>query len=167
MTTDALIQDRESLDVCSMTAPLVGRIVSVAADGRASVIFPGAVAPTAARCAVPDVTVSSVDDLVDANVLLLFEGGDPARPIIVGFVRERLWTTAAGPEARRPSPEGPAPSGARTAHVVIEGDRAVVLRCGPASITLTADGRIVIKGTTLTSRASETNKVRGAVVLIN
>jgi hypothetical protein len=50
---------------------------------------------------------------------------------------------------------------------VIEGRDEVVLRCGQGSITLRADGKIVIKGTQLVSRASDTNKIRGASVQIN
>ncbi len=51
--------------------------------------------------------------------------------------------------------------------VVLEGKKEIVLRCGKASITLTADGRIVLKGVELVSSASETNRIKGSRVKIN
>jgi len=41
------------------------------------------------------------------------------------------------------------------------------LRCGKSSIVLYRDGRIVVKGTRVTSRASGENKIRGSSVSIN
>ena len=43
----------------------------------------------------------------------------------------------------------------------------MVIRCGEGSITLTKDGRLVLKGRELVSRATEANKIRGALVSIN
>jgi hypothetical protein len=51
--------------------------------------------------------------------------------------------------------------------LVLEGHEEIVLRCGRGSITLTANGKIVLKGTELVSRSSGTNKIRGAAVNIN
>jgi hypothetical protein len=51
--------------------------------------------------------------------------------------------------------------------VTLVGREEVVLRCGEASLALRADGQMTLKGKNLMSRASETNKVRGATVLIN
>jgi Domain of unknown function (DUF6484) len=95
-------------------------------------------------------------------VLLVLENGDATLPIIVGVVSDVL-----------PKPPSPVPgevddgfelNGKR---ISFEGQEEVVLRCGKASITLRADGQVVVKGTRLMSRASETNKVRGATVQIN
>jgi uncharacterized protein (DUF2345 family) len=51
--------------------------------------------------------------------------------------------------------------------IVLEAKKEIVLRCGKASITLTADGRIVHKGVELVSSASETNRIKGSRVKIN
>jgi len=96
----------------------------------------------------------------------VFDGGNARRPIIVGFVRDSL-RTGIDPGKIPESANGIVPQKIHATSVLIEGDREIVLQCGRGSISLSADGRIVIKGTRLTSRASETNKVRGAVVLIN
>lgn len=138
--------------------PVCGRLADVDDQGRAWVEFAGSAGRVNARCVVPEAALPAREALHGASVLLVFEDHDPARPIIVGFVRDRLWTS--GSEVR----EAVAPVSAK---VIIEGEEELVLRCGQGSISMTADGRIVIKGTRLVSQARETNKVRGAAVLIN
>lgn len=51
--------------------------------------------------------------------------------------------------------------------LLLEADREVVIRCGKASITLTADGKIIIKGANLLSTSSGQHRIRGASVSIN
>lgn len=97
-------------------------------------------------------------------VALAFEGGDPSLPLILGFVSTRL--------------EGPtrqsSPAGGRQRELFIDGQRVQVaadsellLRCGDASILLRSDGKLVIKGTEILSRASGINKIKGGLVNIN
>lgn len=143
-------------------APTCGKLAEVDEDGRAWVSFEGAAKPVQARCAVAESALPAREELAGAAVLLVFEERDPARPIIIGFVRERLW-------AAKPAVQAPPQQDVHIVQskVLIEGHEELTLRCGQGAITMTADGRVTIKGTRLTSRASETNKVRGAVVLIN
>lgn len=49
----------------------------------------------------------------------------------------------------------------------IEGQDEVVLRCGKASITLRRNGRVVIRGVQVESRATGRNRIKGGAVLIN
>lgn len=51
--------------------------------------------------------------------------------------------------------------------LVLEARREVTLRCGKASIHLTADGRVTIRGTQVLSRADGPNRVQGASVQLN
>ena len=51
--------------------------------------------------------------------------------------------------------------------VVLNGAKQVELRCGQASIVLTAAGKILIKGTYVMSRSSGANRIKGAFVDIN
>ncbi len=51
--------------------------------------------------------------------------------------------------------------------VVLEGKDELVLRCGEASITLRRNGRIVIQGVQVETRAAGSNKIRGGSVQIN
>ena len=51
--------------------------------------------------------------------------------------------------------------------MIFQADEEIVLRCGLGSLTIRANGHIVVKGTKVVSRASEVNKIRGASVQIN
>jgi hypothetical protein len=89
---------------------------------------------------------------IGAEVALTFVGGDPARPIILDKIaRPAAFSTA-------------------TIHhreLVFEADRQITLRCGKSSLTLTRDGKIVISGKDLLSRASSVNRIRGGVIQLN
>jgi hypothetical protein len=92
--------------------------------------------------------------VVGAEVLLLFENGDPARPLVVGVVRPP--DAAPGVTAEL--------DGER---VVLSAEREIVLRCGEASITLTRAGKVLIRGTYILTRSSGANRIKGAAVEIN
>jgi hypothetical protein len=51
--------------------------------------------------------------------------------------------------------------------LVLEARREVTLKCGKASIHLTADGRVTIRGTQLLSRSEGPNRIQGATVQLN
>jgi hypothetical protein len=50
---------------------------------------------------------------------------------------------------------------------VISARDTLTLRCGKASITLTADGRVTIRGTDILTRAEGANRMQGASVQLN
>ncbi|MFN0113200.1 MAG: hypothetical protein ACKVPY_00835 [Paracoccaceae bacterium] len=54
-----------------------------------------------------------------------------------------------------------------TAPKVVEAKGTLILRCGKASVTLHADGRIAVKGEELLSRARGANRVQGGSVQLN
>jgi hypothetical protein len=90
-------------------------------------------------------------------VLLTFEEGDPEQPVILGLLAP-LPVDAPPDAAATPPGED---------FVVIKGREAIELRCGAASITLRRDGKVVIRGTTLISRATEENRISGASLHFN
>lgn len=51
--------------------------------------------------------------------------------------------------------------------VIIEGQDEVVLKCGEASITLSKNGKIALRGKYLLSRASDVNRILGGSVQVN
>ncbi len=53
------------------------------------------------------------------------------------------------------------------AKLVFAAEREVLIRCGKASIQLTSDGKVRIKGTDLLSRSSGGNRIKGGHVNIN
>lgn len=140
----------------------VGRIVDVQ-DGRPFVEFAGTTpGPIPARVAVTGYVADEMH--LGYPVLLVLENGDPSRPIIIGLISDVLPGSPSEATVANNPAETFELNGKRLS---FEGREEVVLRCGQASITLRADGQVIVKGTRLMSRASETNKVRGATVLIN
>jgi len=98
--------------------------------------------------------------------LLLFENGDLALPIIIGVI--------ATEEVQGNAPSKVVSLPQRDRYVKLDGerfvvaaDKEIVLQCGRSSISLHADGTVVIKGRRIVSRASETNKIKGGSVAIN
>lgn len=133
----------------------IARIVEVI-EGRAVVAVDGR--HVQARCALAVAPDDGVSWLGRA-VLVALEGGDPALPVIVGLVGDLLPLAVPRPDGDHVLVDGK--------RITLEGREEVVLRCGEASVTLRADGQVIIKGQRITSRAAETHKIRGATVQIN
>ncbi|MBY6089230.1 DUF6484 domain-containing protein [Pseudooceanicola sp. 502str34] len=94
-------------------------------------------------------------DDIGAEVALLYEEGDSARPLIVGKIVE-------------PRPREDAPVVVRDGErVKIAANERIELRCGKASIVMEKDGHITIRGTYLVSHASASNRIRGGSVNLN
>lgn len=53
------------------------------------------------------------------------------------------------------------------ARVQLAADKEVVIACGKASITLRANGRVIIRGTQIESYSEGTNRIKGGHVRIN
>jgi uncharacterized protein DUF6484 len=136
---------------------VVGRLVGFGEDGLALVVYedqPGTSALSAAS------TVDLVGEHIGDDVVLMFELSDPHRPLVIGRVRKR----------------NSLPTGARSPHVEVEADgqrltviaeERLVLKCGKASITLTAAGKVLINGTYVSNRSSGVMQIRGGSVQIN
>ncbi len=97
--------------------------------------------------------VALSDKDINKEIALMFENGNPDKPIVMGLMQEQ--------------PE-------KNFNVYVDGEKQeitaekeILLKCGKSSILLRADGKIVIKGKNIISRAKESNKVRGGSVAIN
>lgn len=135
-----------------------GRIVAISDDGRASVEFDGNCAgPLTARSAV-QLSNADAAALRGAPVVLGFEGCDTSRPVILGVVQDRLLL---------PPPSMHAVARVDGRRLQLTASDEISLRCGRASVTLRADGTILIKGGEVATRASGRNRVTGSTVAIN
>ena len=134
--------------------PLIGRIAVVTEASDVFVLYPvgSTDPPVAARISV-DVSLADVG----REAVLVFEDGNPFRPVVVGLLPPLL--SKSGECAIRIE--------AGADRLVLEAETEVVLRCGEASITLTRDGRVTIRGASLLSRSSGPNRIKGASVQIN
>ncbi|MBZ9887515.1 MULTISPECIES: DUF6484 domain-containing protein [unclassified Mesorhizobium] len=116
------------------------------------VVFPGNPNETA----VPARSLTELtSDMIGAEVALLFQDGDPGRPLIVGRIVDA---------ARKSN----VPQIVQDGELMrITAKERLELRCGKATIIMEKDGRITIRGTYLTSHASATNRIRGGSVNLN
>jgi hypothetical protein len=85
----------------------------------------------------------------------------PERYLLTGLVRERIAseTRDADPGKLEVSLDGET--------VALSATHRIELRCGKASLTLTKDGRVVLKGAHVVSRSTGPNKVKGASIALN
>lgn len=103
-------------------------------------------------------------------VVLLFENSDPALPIVTGLVQTaepHLALVADAAPDVPPDVDEPTEARVDGRRVVLEGKEEVVLKCGKASITLKADGRLVLRGAYVETYSKGVNRIKGGVVKIN
>ena len=150
------------------SGPRVGKIIGIDSQGRPLVAFTGMTNPGSAKngsartrpakdrigmagkagedCLPARSTVRVTASDAGREALIAFENGDLGLPIITGLLQ--------APE------ELPA-------RIEMQAGKELVLKCGPASITLTKDGRIVIRGADVLTRSSGSNRIKGGSVHIN
>jgi hypothetical protein len=97
---------------------------------------------------------------IGGAVVLMFEQGDPTRPIVVGVMRDR----AGWPMDEKPAQVEVDADGQR---LIVNAREQLVLRCGKASITLTKAGKVLVEGTYVLSRSTGVNRIKGGSVQLN
>lgn len=133
---------------------VVGRVAEVDGSGAVRVTFPGA--PEEGFSARTMAPLGEADK--GCEVALMFEGGDPRKPCVMGKLVSPL---ASGRDAN----EAEAKADGR--RVEINAEQEIVLRCGESSITLTKAGKIILRGAYVLSRSSGVNRIQGGSVQIN
>jgi hypothetical protein len=128
---------------------VLGVVARLEETGEPLVDFPGNSldGPIRARSTVP-----ITRDQLGRQVALLFEQGDLRAPVIVGLIQQSKTAPEVVVDDER---------------VVLEAEREVVIRCGEASISLTREGRVRIRGTDVLTRASGSNRIKGGSIRIN
>lgn len=141
----------------------LGQLVAVTSNGTPLVDFPGNPHGPVEASTIVQFDASAVSEQA-VPVLLSFPDPDHSQPIILGFVSHQvkaLNNSTADP------PRNSATAIVDGERLVLTADREIELRCGKSSITLRKDGRVLIKGVDLISRASRTNRIKGGSVAIN
>lgn len=143
---------------------LIGSLVAIDPRGRPLVDFAGN-APR--KCVAARNTVDLEAKDVGREVALVFEGGNPEKPIIVGLLHQPqpAQPTAAPAQASQDRPAIAAKIDGE--QIVLSADKEIVLRCGDASITLTKVGKILIRGKYILSRSSGVNRIAGGSIQLN
>jgi hypothetical protein len=135
-------------------AAVVARLVGISASGEAWVELPGQADPVPARSTVP-LTAGQIG----REALVCFVDAPERTAVVTGVLCAAGDPTAA--------PETALDVTIDRERIVLTAQRELVLRCGKASVALTADGKVVIKGADLLSTASGLHRIRGGAVQIN
>ena len=103
-------------------------------------------------------TVNIKAEHLGREVALTFENEDPDRPILIGLIHD---------PAVMPPDDLPIKAQLDGENTTLSAKTELVLRCGEASITLTKEGKILIRGKYVLSHSSGANRIRGGSVEIN
>jgi hypothetical protein len=140
-----------------------GRVLAVEPDGRVRVQL----GPAPGEQHLCEVVRTSVERIVfepGAEVLIACDDGLGSRGVVLGVVGP-VEATANSPGATE-APAGQ-PLRLQGGDIVIDAGEELTLRCGEASIRITRDGKIVIRGEHILSRAKGTQRIKGGSVAIN
>jgi hypothetical protein len=164
-TTVAIVPERLSGGVFDATAAHLATIFSITDDGTVEVQIDSNSPKVAARLAVP-VTRARIETAIvlQQPAVVLFENGNRSKPIIVGFI-QTLQPEPATPETDPKSPVVDADVDGKRVRLTAHDE--IVLECGPASVTLRRNGRVIIRGTYVETRSEGTNRIKGGQVQIN
>lgn len=155
---ERLVRDEPTIPA-RIDGVLVGKLVGFGATSEPHVEIPGRPTPIVARAA-----MALEPAHVGRNVALLFEGGDPEKPLVMGLMFEPPNASALPAASIEHSQVDVETDGER---LVFSAEKEIVLRCGQASITLTRAGKILIQGAYVLSRSSGTHRIQGGSVEIN
>jgi len=137
---------------------VIGLLLSIDEDGQPLVAYPGNPDETA-RIARSSAQLTTKD--VGCEVALLFEGGDPKLPLVIGKIQQTRKTTDQDQDESANIAELDGES------IVLSARHNITLKCGKASITLTKAGKVLLRGTYLLNRSSGVNRIKGGSVQIN
>jgi hypothetical protein len=128
-------------------------VIEVNEGGDIGVVAPGD-PPLRLRCDVlhaadrPALTLA-----LGARVLVLLPGAGEERGCVLGVVGSY--------ESPRPAREAPPVT------LRLEAQQRLELKCGESELTMDAEGRVLVKGVDIVTRARRTQKIRGGTVHIN
>ena len=141
----------DTLPAVATAAAFVGKVLSVRGDAGVRVARLGGAGEEHDAVLLQGAAGPPVRLVPGDEVLVLLAEGD--RAVVLGRVG--------------PSAESDASSAELPDEIVLEARKGMTLRVGEGSITLRADGKVLIKGRDLVSHARRMNRIRGGSVSLN
>lgn len=140
------------------TGIIVGELIAITGEGCTPLVCYSGQSGTAAIVARS--TIDLQGKHIGQQVVLMFEGNDPEKPIIMGVLQGKEgWPIDQHPNQVEVDADGE--------RMIVSAKEQMVLRCGKASITLTKAGKVLIKGSYVLSRSSGVNRIKGGSVQLN
>lgn len=137
---------------------VIGELVALSQENRLPLVLYAAQPNSSAQPARTTVDLHGAH--IGKAVTLMFENGDPTRPIVTGVLREG----AGWPLEEKPAQVEVDLDSER---MIVSAKEQLVLRCGKASITLTKAGKVLIEGSYLLSKSTGVNRVKGGSIQLN
>jgi len=149
-------------------AARMARIVAIDDKGRIFVSVNGNPKACAAVLAAP-IDQAALRAAMDQNqeAVVIFENGDPTRPIILGLVMPGPLPDGVGGHKAGAGQAPTIEADVDGRRVRVRAEDELVFQCGKASITLRRNGRVIVRGTEIVTHADGTNRVWGSQVKIN
>jgi hypothetical protein len=151
------IEKKKTQVIQKIDGVVIGLFLSMDSDGLPLIAYPGNPDETAISARS---TVTMQRDDIGCEVALLFEGGDPRMPLIIGKIQH----VEAEEKVQKDKFANAEIDGE---NIVLSAKQNITLKCGRASITLTKSGKIILRGAYLLSRSSGVNRIKGGSVQIN
>lgn len=153
---DGLSQKQESVGRQTTLGARTGYLKSIDSKGQVFVDFPGNPhGPIVAKLALDEIEIAGlVHNSVGTEVLLVFDNNDLCHPIVVGIVRDRV-------------PEDGVEIRIRGRRFLVDSDEEIELHCGRAKLRINRNGKIIVLGENVVSRARGRNRIKGGTVNIN
>lgn len=155
----------EAAKVLQQGELVLGSLVGFDDNGKPLVSY--SVNQLSSKSKVAEATLSLLPAQVGRQVAIMFMQQNENKPVIIGLIHNPLLTVLETEQAEARDNLSIEVDGEPQDRVSVEGKEEVVLRCGDASITLTKEGKILLRGKYLVSRSSGVNRILGGSVQVN
>jgi hypothetical protein len=156
---------------------VLGTIISIDALGQPRVDFP----QNSANQAISAITTLPLEQTdVSRQVALLFNQGDFTQPIVTGLIHSPLqamidnYQQGQDSNSHEDDRQLVLAGNLKGNNVCVDGEiitfsakDEMVFKCGESSITLTKEGKVLIRGKYLLNRSSGVNRIMGGSVQVN
>jgi hypothetical protein len=145
-------------------------VEDISPDGVASVLLSGATQSCEASSLIQFPSPGAASEALRGRTVLVLLNR-LTQPVILGVATQRLWEPrdAAGASEAQPTLPAGNPLSVQLdkqrLHLVASDE--IRLTCGKSSFVMRRDGTVIVSGVKIVSRATQSNKVRGATVSIN
>lgn len=167
------VESEWSKEMDSALAPapgelLLGQVVDIGADGRPRVAW-DEVTQNQPRVALSTQPVSGADR--GRRVALAFAANGGGEPVILGFIHsplDQVLSLTLDDDQTRVVESPAAPVIQYTEKgVEIHAQQSLTLVCGKSRLTLTEDGRVLVRAENIVSRARASHQIKGGSVHLN